>query len=164
MANGYFVCKNCGKKVKFEAIGTKNRNHCPFCLYSLHVDRKFAGDRASSCQGLMKPIGLTFKKEKPNKFEVPSSLRSGYLLPLLRRERNPSEAESSSHSSPPKAGFFAKGDKKEGKGEIMLIHECQKCGVQTKNRIAGDDNSEAIFAIGEEKDKFEIEKQLFGKK
>jgi len=43
-----------------------------------------------------------------------AEVRSGYLLPLLRRQRNPSEAKSSSHSSPPnrRAGYSAKGDKK----------------------------------------------------
>ncbi|MBA2368181.1 MAG: RNHCP domain-containing protein [Candidatus Protochlamydia sp.] len=30
------------------------RNHCPFCLSSLHVDEKIPGDRKSSCQGIMK--------------------------------------------------------------------------------------------------------------
>lgn len=41
----------------------------------------------------------------------PSTLRSGYLLPSLRREKNPSEAKFSSLSSPIKSGYFAKGDK-----------------------------------------------------
>ena len=33
------------------------RDHCPFCLYSKHVDI-FPGDRENSCQGLLKPIGI----------------------------------------------------------------------------------------------------------
>ena len=46
------------------------------------------------------------------KNEAPASLRSGYLLPSLRRERNPSEAENSSHSSTSlRTWFSAKGDK-----------------------------------------------------
>ncbi len=49
--------------------------------------------------------------------EAPSTLRSGYLLPTLRRERNPSEAKTSSLSSPIKSGYFAKGDK----GSIVII-------------------------------------------
>lgn len=44
------------------APGTKNRNHCPFCLYSLHVDIK-TGDRVAQCKGLMKPIAKTLKKD-----------------------------------------------------------------------------------------------------
>lgn len=46
------------------------------------------------------------------KNEAPRSCDRGIFSPLLRWERNPSEAENSSYSSPPKAGFSAKGDKK----------------------------------------------------
>ncbi len=47
-----------------------------------------------------------------HKNEALTSLRSGYLLPALRRERNPSEAENSSHSSASlRSWFSAKGDK-----------------------------------------------------
>jgi len=62
-----FNCLNCGKLISEEALGTKNRNHCPSCLYSLHVDIE-AGDRKCECQGLMEPIGLTFKKEGIDKY------------------------------------------------------------------------------------------------
>ena len=37
-----FVCSHCGKKV--EPLGYTSRNHCPFCLWSRHVDI-FPGDR-----------------------------------------------------------------------------------------------------------------------
>ena len=57
-----FKCLNCHKVVFLSAPGTKNRNHCPFCLYSLHVDNE-SGDRKSSCKGLMAPIGKIFKKD-----------------------------------------------------------------------------------------------------
>ncbi len=57
-----FNCRNCGKKVSNLAWGTKNRNHCPHCLHSLHVDN-IVGDRLSKCGGLMKPIGKTLKKD-----------------------------------------------------------------------------------------------------
>ena len=33
------------------------RDHCPNCLYSLHVDN-MPGDRQNTCHGLMKPIGI----------------------------------------------------------------------------------------------------------
>jgi hypothetical protein len=59
---GNFVCKNCRKEVSLNAPGTKNRNHCPFCLFSLHVDNRI-GDRGSGCQGLMEPIGKQIKKD-----------------------------------------------------------------------------------------------------
>ena len=60
--NTGFVCGNCGKQVMALTNGSY-RNHCPFCLYSLHVDNK-PGDRQSVCHGLMKPIGLTHKSKK----------------------------------------------------------------------------------------------------
>ena len=31
------------------------RNHCPYCLFSIHVDIN-PGDRSSSCKGMMKPL------------------------------------------------------------------------------------------------------------
>ena len=48
-----FVCANCGKEVL--PMGSSSRNHCPFCLCSLHVDIN-PGDRANECGGLMRPI------------------------------------------------------------------------------------------------------------
>lgn len=51
-----FTCKNCGSTVSLSAPGTRNRNHCPICLYSRHVDVT-RGDRKSECKGMMKPIG-----------------------------------------------------------------------------------------------------------
>ena len=38
-----FICAHCGKEV--EPLGYTSRNHCPFCLWSLHVDIN-PGDRA----------------------------------------------------------------------------------------------------------------------
>lgn len=38
--------------------GGRHRNHCPVCLFSLHVDGKTPGDRASDCRSLMAPAGL----------------------------------------------------------------------------------------------------------
>lgn len=58
----HFDCKKCGESVNLEAPGTKNRNHCPFCLFSLHVDNEI-GDRKSDCGGLMKPIGKFLKPD-----------------------------------------------------------------------------------------------------
>lgn len=57
-----FECKNCGNRVSYKAWGTKNRNHCPYCLFSLHVDKEI-GDRKSKCCGLMKPIGRFCKPD-----------------------------------------------------------------------------------------------------
>ena len=55
MKNESFTCLNCGKKV--EKSEYTSRDHCPFCLYSLHVD-VLPGDRMNKCHGLLKPIGI----------------------------------------------------------------------------------------------------------
>ncbi len=49
-----FVCVNCGCEVPPQ-IDSSIRNHCPKCLYSLHVDI-FPNDNANSCHALMRPI------------------------------------------------------------------------------------------------------------
>ena len=48
-----FVCVHCGKEVK--PLGYSSRNHCPFCLWSRHVDIN-PGDRANPCGGDLEPI------------------------------------------------------------------------------------------------------------
>ena len=48
-----FVCKACGKEVL--PLGYTSRNHCPFCLCSLHVDI-LPGDRQNPCGGIMRPV------------------------------------------------------------------------------------------------------------
>lgn len=60
--NEGFQCGNCGKIIPKQK-GTC-RNHCTECLYSLHVDAAYPGDRASKCLGLMKPIGVTQSGKK----------------------------------------------------------------------------------------------------
>ena len=54
--NEDFECLNCHEFVK--AGEGFIRNHCPFCLHCLHVDKDVPGDRASDCGALMKPVGL----------------------------------------------------------------------------------------------------------
>ncbi len=60
--NTGFICQNCGREVLPLTDGSY-RNHCPFCLYSLHVDI-IPGDRACSCGGLMKPIAIDYNPNK----------------------------------------------------------------------------------------------------
>ena len=50
-----FICLNFGKKV--DKLEYSSRDHCPHCLYSLHVDIN-PGDRQNNCKGLLKPIDL----------------------------------------------------------------------------------------------------------
>lgn len=63
MINENFVCENCSKNVIKHPTGSA-RNHCPFCLYSKHVDKEFPWDRAATCMWLMKPIDIDYKKNK----------------------------------------------------------------------------------------------------
>ena len=60
--NTGFICEYCGREVLPLSNGSY-RNHCPFCLYSKHVDKKI-GDRSEKCGGLMKPVGLSYKSGK----------------------------------------------------------------------------------------------------
>ena len=56
-----FICENCGKMVK--PLEYSSRDHCPYCIYSKHVDI-FPGDRKNNCQGLLKPIDLDYNSNK----------------------------------------------------------------------------------------------------
>jgi len=63
-----FSCVHCHQQISTVALGTANRNHCPYCLCSKHVDDKTPGDRKSLCQAPMEPVGLTFKQEGLDKY------------------------------------------------------------------------------------------------
>jgi RNHCP domain len=103
-----FVCLYCCNIVPAgQALpGGHNRNHCPYCLSSRHLDLYEAGDRLSACKARMKPIGLTLK-HTPSKYAT------------------------------------------ETQGELMLIHQCEECGKVSINRIAADDDTEAILTVFE---------------
>jgi hypothetical protein len=89
-----FVCLKCQKFVQ----GDGYTNHCPFCLWSRHVD-VFPGDREASCQGLMEPIEFEEQGngqwihhrcqacgfEKRNKRQKTDSFSA--ILELIRRSR-----------------------------------------------------------------------------
>ncbi len=55
-----FICENCNKEVK--PLGYSSRDHCPYCLYSKHVDIN-PGDRLNPCKGLLKPIEIEKYKD-----------------------------------------------------------------------------------------------------
>ncbi|HPH96949.1 MAG TPA: RNHCP domain-containing protein [Anaerolineaceae bacterium] len=105
--NSDFNCVHCRAYVTANPLvcGVHNRNHCPFCLWSRHMDLYAAGDRLSACRGAMRPIGLTLKQSR----------------------------------------------KKYGanQGELMLIHGCSDCGAVSINRIAADDDNDAIYRLFE---------------
>ncbi len=58
-----FTCEHCGRPVEPLEKGSY-RNHCPFCLWSKHVDRDGPGDRLSACGGLMEPTGIDSRSGK----------------------------------------------------------------------------------------------------
>ena len=67
---GDFRCAHCHALVSSAHLlsGVNNRNHCPYCLWSCHLDLYAAGDRLSACKAPMKPIGLTMKMGR-NKYQ-----------------------------------------------------------------------------------------------
>jgi hypothetical protein len=60
--NRGFSCINCGTTVEPVSNGSY-RNHCPECLCSRHVDIA-PGDRANGCGGVMRPVGLQYRRKK----------------------------------------------------------------------------------------------------
>lgn len=103
-----FTCVHCQLYVSCapSVAGVQNRNHCPYCLHSRHLDWREPGDRMSNCRAPMEPVGLT-----------------------TRRSRNKYAGERD--------------------GELMLIHRCTGCGKLVINRVAADDDADAILALFE---------------
>lgn len=58
-----FRCGRCGSRVSIapQLSGVINRNHCPYCLWSKHLDLFQPGDRLSACKALMRPVGVAVK-------------------------------------------------------------------------------------------------------
>ena len=67
--NADFKCQHCGAYVSVSRAlaGVANRNHCPYCLWSRHLDLFEAGDRLAACKAPMRPVGLTLKNSR-NKY------------------------------------------------------------------------------------------------
>lgn len=62
VVNEPFICEACGRDVP-KTSTTTPRNHCPFCLWSKHVDIN-PGDRQNPCRGMLKPIGINTDTKK----------------------------------------------------------------------------------------------------
>lgn len=60
-----FICRHCGNEVT--QLKYTSRDHCPHCLYSIHIDN-IPGDRANTCLGDLVPI------------EVETSAKKGYII------------------------------------------------------------------------------------
>lgn len=57
-----FRCAHCGRDTP--PHGRTARDHCPWCLRSLHVD-VIPGDRAADCGGILDPIALELRHGEP---------------------------------------------------------------------------------------------------
>jgi DNA-directed RNA polymerase subunit RPC12/RpoP len=103
---GSYQCVHCKNYFHNIALlsGVQNRNHCPYCLWSLHLDLINPGDRLAACRAPMQPIGLTSK--------------------LTLKKYSSSD-----------------------QGEVMLVHHCMECGKISINRIAADDDVDAIMEL-----------------
>jgi RNHCP domain len=77
---GDFECCHCRLGVSAAPLlsGVHNRNHCPYCLWSKHVDLRAAGDRLCACKAPMRPAGLTFKRVR--KKYAPHAVPRGELM------------------------------------------------------------------------------------
>ena len=59
-----FECAKCRAQVSTLAHGTANRNHCPNCLWSLHVATSAVqDDRSSDCKQPMEPIAISSQRD-----------------------------------------------------------------------------------------------------
>ncbi|MCL6453244.1 MAG: RNHCP domain-containing protein [Alicyclobacillus sp.] len=59
--NEPFTCVHCGTHVMPSKRSC--RNHCPTCLYSVHLDVN-PGDRLADCGGLMAPVRVEYNPRK----------------------------------------------------------------------------------------------------
>jgi hypothetical protein len=61
-----FTCIHCRNFVSTHPLlsGVNHRNHCPYCLYSRHLDLLEPGDRLAACKARMRPVGLALKRSK----------------------------------------------------------------------------------------------------
>lgn len=57
-----FTCIHCRRAVNAASYGTRHRNHCPYCLWSRHLDDE-PGDRRNPCRSPMEPIGVEVRRD-----------------------------------------------------------------------------------------------------
>ena len=60
-----FTCLVCKRRV--EPLNYTARDHCPFCLCSVHVDNN-PGDRSNDCKGILRAIDI--EKSKKDTFKI----------------------------------------------------------------------------------------------
>jgi len=59
---GGFTCIHCKFQIPYQSFGTNQRNHCPLCLWSRHVDER-VGDRRCVCMQKMEPISIAARDD-----------------------------------------------------------------------------------------------------
>ena len=81
-----FICLHCHTFISGAAAvsGVRNRNHCPYCLHSRHLDLNRAGDRLAACKATMRPIGLTCKQSR-NKYRQNGELMLIHLCDVCKK-------------------------------------------------------------------------------
>ena len=94
MRDESFICENCRKEIK--PLGYTARDHCPYCLYSKHLDI-MPGDRLNECKGLLKPIGIekfkdtykiVYKCEKCNEFHKNIIAKDDDMTEIINISKN----------------------------------------------------------------------------
>jgi len=140
-----FQCINCKKWVPVnKQMGTLNRNHCPSCLWSRHVDLTRAGDRLSSCETGMKPVAVTFKSVGIDKYgsEQIGEVMIVHICPKCQKV-SINRIASDDNSSEIFKIF----------GDSLSIDKNTKFKLKTMG-----------ITIAEEKDREELRNQILGKK
>ena len=78
-----FICEHCGKLVP--KLEYSCRNHCPYCLYSKHVDIN-PGDRAEECKGDLVPVGAEKCHGSLKPIGIELNSKKGYVI-IFRCEK-----------------------------------------------------------------------------
>lgn len=139
-----FQCSHCHSHVSTSPLvaGVQNRNHCPYCLWSRHVDLSQAGDRLAGCQGMMRPIGVTLKRTR-KKYGM---AQYGELM-LIHR------CEDCGRLS---VNRIAADD------DANLIYELYRVALQLDSQTRAELEASDINALSEEQE-WIVRAQLFGK-
>ncbi|PIV02018.1 hypothetical protein COS54_00105 [Candidatus Shapirobacteria bacterium CG03_land_8_20_14_0_80_39_12] len=140
-----FTCNHCHKVVEItDYMGTSYRNHCPFCLWSTHVDWKSPGDRNAKCGALMEPIGLTFKKETIDKYgkKIQGELMVVHLCSFCGK------ISTNRLASDDDTGVV-----------LELFEKTINSSEEIKEKVAGEG-----IKLLDKKDEEEVKTQLFGKR
>jgi hypothetical protein len=85
-----FTCVHCGEEVG--PLGFTDRDHCPFCLRSLHVD-VVPGDRAQGCGGIFDPVGGEMVGGEPVLFYLCRKCGQSHRVKAITRGDQPDDWE-----------------------------------------------------------------------